>query len=117
MGAEPEGGDSEGESRSAKVSAAPEVSELDGSGEQTPSSGSPGPQWGNAAQSGDEENTASEREPAATGSGSRQVLSESDQEVQQWLNRVPDDPGGLLREKLRRRYAEKRMGAARGERR
>ena len=34
-------------------------------------------------------------------------MSEQEQEVEQWLSRVPDDPGGLLREKLRRRYAEK----------
>ena len=41
-------------------------------------------------------------------------FSERDQEMEQWLNRVPDDPAGLLREKLRRRYAEKRYGALRG---
>ena len=35
-------------------------------------------------------------------------MSEQEQEVEQWLSRVPDDPGGLLREKLRRRYAEKK---------
>ena len=49
------------------------------------------------------------RSAAAPGAG--QELSERDQEVEQWLNRVPDDPGGLLREKLRRRYAERRYGA------
>ena len=43
--------------------------------------------------------------------GSGRELSEEDQEAEQWLNRVPDDPGGLLREKLRRRYAERRYGA------
>jgi Ca-activated chloride channel family protein len=37
-------------------------------------------------------------------------MSEEEQEIEQWLGRVPDDPGGLLREKLRRRYAEKRGG-------
>jgi len=48
--------------------------------------------------------------PMASG-GSGRELSEQDQEAEQWLNRVPDDPGGLLREKLRRRYAERRYGA------
>lgn len=45
--------------------------------------------------------------PAVAASG-RTPMSEQDQEIEQWLSRVPDDPGGLLREKLRRRYAEKR---------
>jgi Ca-activated chloride channel family protein len=35
-------------------------------------------------------------------------LSERDQAVEQWLNRISDDPAGLLREKLRRRYAQER---------
>jgi Ca-activated chloride channel family protein len=48
---------------------------------------------------------------AAASAGARAAVSESDQEVEQWLNRVPDDPGGLLREKLRRRYAQRRYGA------
>jgi len=34
-------------------------------------------------------------------------MTERDQELEHMLSRVPDDPGGLLREKLRRRYAEK----------
>jgi hypothetical protein len=34
--------------------------------------------------------------------------------MEQRLNRVPDDPGGLLREKLRRRYLERRYGQAGG---
>ena len=55
-------------------------------------------------------------ETAGAQPGAAREVSESDQEVQQWLNRVPDDPGGLLREKLRRRYAEQRFGGARGER-
>lgn len=50
---------------------------------------------------------------ARTGSAGAE-LNEEDQETEQWLNRVPDDPGGLLREKLRRRYAEQRFRAAFG---
>jgi Ca-activated chloride channel family protein len=48
------------------------------------------------------------------GSASRREYIERDQEMEQRLNRVPDDPGGLLREKLRRRYLERRYGQAGG---
>ena len=51
---------------------------------------------------------------APPASGTAREFSERDQEVEQWLNRVPDDPGGLLREKLRRRYAERRYGVQGG---
>jgi Ca-activated chloride channel family protein len=44
-----------------------------------------------------------------------QPLSERDQAVEQWLSRVSDDPGGLLREKLRRRYTEKRYETTGGQ--
>ena len=40
-------------------------------------------------------------------------LTEADQAMEQWLGRIPDDPGGLLREKLRRRYATQRFGPRR----
>jgi Ca-activated chloride channel family protein len=36
--------------------------------------------------------------------------NEKELALEQWLNRIPDDPGGLLREKLRRQYAERRYG-------
>jgi Ca-activated chloride channel family protein len=60
---------------------------------------------------------ASPDEPPTTttaSAGTPAPISESDQEIEQWLNRVPDDPGGLLREKLRRRYAEQRYRAQPG---
>ncbi len=44
-----------------------------------------------------EEKQAAEEQP--------QEISEKDQATEQWLKKIPDDPGGLLREKLRRRYA------------
>jgi Ca-activated chloride channel family protein len=56
---------------------------------------------------------ADQHSPGATASV-HVPLSESDQATEQWLNRVPDDPGGLLREKLRRRYAEQRYRAQGG---
>ena len=36
-----------------------------------------------------------------------QPMSERDQELEQRLSQVPDDPAGLLAEKLRRQYAQK----------
>lgn len=58
----------------------------------------------------------SDREPGRAGSGGRtpREFTEQDQEIEQRLNRVPDDPGGLLREKLRRRYAQKRYSMTYG---
>ena len=44
----------------------------------------------------------------ARSSMAKQPLSERDQAIESWLNRISVDPGGLLREKLRRRYAQKR---------
>ena len=55
---------------------------------------------------------SSEASSSAFADSGQTPMSEQEQEVEQWLSRVPDDPGGLLREKLRRRYAEK-QGATR----
>ncbi|MEQ9043776.1 MAG: VWA domain-containing protein [Sneathiellaceae bacterium] len=38
-------------------------------------------------------------------------MTEQDQAAEQWLARVKDDPGALLREKLRRKYLENRYGS------
>ena len=48
-----------------------------------------------------------------------QPMTERDQELEHRLSQVPDDPGGLLAEKLRRRYAQKKgyMPMTRGVRR
>ncbi len=37
-------------------------------------------------------------------------LSEEDRATEQWLRRIPDDPGGLLREKFRLQYKQRGMG-------
>ncbi len=55
----------------------------------------------------------SAEDPATPGATSARTFSEQDQEAEQWLNRVPDDPGALLREKLRRRYDERRYDGGR----
>lgn len=51
-----------------------------------------------------------QEDPADSALASAPDYSESDQEAEHWLNRVPDDPGALLREKLRRRYEARRYG-------
>jgi Ca-activated chloride channel family protein len=79
-------------------------------GEAEPSAGSSDADLDPTAQSDRQEGTP------PSGAGRAPVpsqVSESDQEVEQWLNRVPDDPGALLREKLRRRYVERRTAASR----
>ncbi|MCH2169541.1 VWA domain-containing protein [Myxococcota bacterium] len=53
-------------------------------------------------------NSPQEAPPGSSRGHAPREFTEHDQEIEQWLNRVPDDPGGLLREKLRRRYAQKR---------
>lgn len=62
---------------------------------------------GNGQEEPQQEETPQTPTSAVADSGNT-PMSEQEQEVEQWLSRVPDDPGGLLREKLRRRYAEKK---------
>ncbi|MEO1580363.1 MAG: VWA domain-containing protein [Pseudomonadota bacterium] len=57
-----------------------------------------------ALESGDE----SAVEEAAAELQQAQEAQETEQSLQQWLRRVPDDPGGLLRAKFRRQYQRRR---------
>jgi len=47
-------------------------------------------------------------QPAAAGGAGQRPLTEREQAREQALRNIPDDPGGLLRAKIRRQYAEKR---------
>ncbi|MCP4394050.1 MAG: tetratricopeptide repeat protein [Alphaproteobacteria bacterium] len=47
-------------------------------------------------------------EPPPNGEKQKKTLSEGQQATEQMLGKIPDDPGGLLREKLRRIYTKKR---------
>jgi Ca-activated chloride channel family protein len=52
-------------------------------------------------------------EPKPVRLGAREgdkAQNERDQAVEQWLARVPDDPGGLLRRKFRLEYEIRRNG-------
>jgi Ca-activated chloride channel family protein len=61
---------------------------------------------GNAPEAGPEPREKPATANAARGDG--RPLSEEEQAREQRLRQVPDDPGGLLRAKIHRRYAEKR---------
>lgn len=52
------------------------------------------------------EEKAAEEQTAAPQMSAAELAEEQaqDQVIEQWLNRVPDDPGGLLREKFKRDY-------------
>lgn len=40
----------------------------------------------------------------------KEMSDEEQQAMEQWLRRIPDDPGGLLREKFRYKYEQRRRG-------
>ncbi|MFT3790681.1 MAG: VWA domain-containing protein [Rudaea sp.] len=51
-------------------------------------------------------------QPVRLGAREGEARSEKDQAVEQWLQRVPDDPGGLLRRKFLLEHQRRRQGAA-----
>ncbi len=53
---------------------------------------------------------------AAAAPAETEAEREQRQAVEQWLQRVPDDPGGLLRRKFQLEYERRQRGAQRGER-
>ncbi|MBQ0711424.1 MAG: VWA domain-containing protein [Porticoccus sp.] len=65
-----------------------------------------------AQQTGEEEQPDDQGKP--TNAESQQLTDEEKQAMEQWLRRIPDDPGGLLREKFRyeskKRQYEQRRG-------
>jgi Ca-activated chloride channel family protein len=91
--AQPEPGDPERPDRS-------DPSEDTGEAGDRPDDGRPDPE---TAELTDEQPTTETPVPL-----SPDELSEQDQATEQLLSRIPDDPGGLLREKLRRRYIRDR---------
>ena len=53
--------------------------------------------------------------PVRLGAREGEARSEQDQAVEQWLQRVPDDPGGLLRRKFQLEHQRHQQGAAQEE--
>ncbi len=66
-----------------------------------------------SSQSQSEQSTAQKNEQAAQNQDN--LSEEQKQALEQWLRRVPDDPGGLLRNKFKYQYLQNRQKRADGE--
>ena len=87
--------------------------EADASGSEQP--GDPGTQR-RAGQDGvDGEARPEEEEEGSRMAAQSEPLDESEQATEQWLRRIPDDPGGLLRRKFYYQYRERAPGSAPAE--
>jgi Ca-activated chloride channel family protein len=106
-----EDGGRRGEEESQQASSSAGASEASDDGQQTGEAGSDADTSQPASSSLPRPVAADpgeEVEGPSRSSMASEPLSERDQAVERWLNRLDDDPGGLLREKLRRRYAQRR---------
>ena len=54
-------------------------------------------------------------QPVRLGAREGEARSEKDQAVEQWLQRVPDDPGGLLRRKFQLEHQRRQQGGVQDE--
>jgi Ca-activated chloride channel family protein len=79
----------------------------------SPANPAPDSAPGTASADAGEPNTTSHEVGASAPAGAR-PLSAQEQEHAQWMARLPDDPGGLLREKIRRDY-QRKQAARQGE--
>ena len=61
------------------------------------------------------ETTGDESEQQAEAAEANPLDSEEKQAAEQWLRRIPDDPGGLLRRKFLYQYRQQAEGAARAD--
>lgn len=64
-------------------------------------------QQANQAAQQEGENDASDHSENATAQGQQQSNTEQQQALQQWLQRIPDNPGGLLENKFRHQYSQR----------
>ncbi len=58
------------------------------------------------AQQQDGENNDAEKEQQAQPDQESSEISETDIATEQWLRRIPDDPGGLMRRKFQYQYQQ-----------
>ena len=56
------------------------------------------------------EDKATDTQAIAAPSSAEQAQNEQRQALNQWLQRVPDDPGGLLRRKFQLEYERRQRG-------
>ncbi len=81
-------------------------------GAQPPAPGSPpSPDAPPASSAAADQKADAQTVPGAAATQQNAQQAEEQQAVEQWLGRIPDDPGGLLREKMRRQY-ERRQNKA-----
>ena len=66
-----------------------------------------------SSQAGDDKNEEQKQQAAALDENN--LTDEQKQALEQWLRRVPDDPGGLLRNKFKWQYQQNRQKKADGE--
>ena len=100
--------DQSGQSSSAANAAQAGQSSSAGSSQQQQATAA---QTSSASSSGDN----SEQEAQASQLNQDNLTDEQKQAMEQWLRRVPDDPGGLLRNKFRYQYQLNRQKHAEGE--
>lgn len=87
--------------------------ETDASGSEQP--GDPGTQRRAGRDGVDGEARPEEEEEGSRMAAQSEPLDESEQATEQWLRRIPDDPGGLLRRKFYYQYRERAPGSAPAE--
>ena len=61
-----------------------------------------------------DENQQSDQEPVPVASPEQEAAREQEQALNQWLQRVPDDPGGLLRRKFQLEYERRQRDGGGG---
>ncbi|MEO8937238.1 MAG: VWA domain-containing protein [Burkholderiaceae bacterium] len=87
------------------------VKRLDESGHDTGSGANPPANTGQAGQADRAAGPQGDRQPATKGASGRAQPLESEERLaaEQWLRRIPDDPGGLLRRKFLYQYRQHRQ--------
>jgi len=68
-----------------------------------------------SAETAEQQETETEGEQQAALAQLDSEEAEAEQALRQWLQRVPDDPGGLLRAKFRRKSAERNQSGRAGQ--
>ncbi|EIC27989.1 MULTISPECIES: VWA domain-containing protein [Methylomicrobium] len=105
---EPQNGESQpGKSEAGQEKDAEKAGEEEEQAETRPS------QEASAAAKDGEKRDSAERNEPSTQAQAMQPADETAQANQQWLNRVPDDPGGLLKRKFKYQYGLRQQRAGR----
>ncbi|MFZ1795530.1 MAG: tetratricopeptide repeat protein, partial [Dokdonella sp.] len=71
-------------------------------------------QFGSAIDQALDQQKSGEKPEAALASPQDEATREQQQAMQQWLQRIPDDPGGLLRQKFQLEYDRRQRGEGGG---